>query len=543
MANVGRAGLGKVLTAKGNLLPPSFASIGVDSGLTQYGIVIGQGNSAFTATAAATNGQLLIGATGANPAFGTVTSPDGSLTFTTGINTLGISVTGGATVGKTITGDTGGALSPSSGNWNLLGTGSFTTVGSGSTLTGQLTGLTNHAVLVGAGTATITKLSVGTTGQLLIGATAADPAFGSTANADFTFGGTNSGATRTFTVSNTSNTASSAAVNQITVGGSSAADAQTTYTVTGATSWSTGIDNSASDAFVIAASTALGTSNAVSIATNGNVTFSDGIIGHQTTSASNYVVLATDFYVEITNDSTVTLPAAPATGQMFIIKSVSTNGGSVVSVSGGGTIDGSTTFTIGTKPLGLIPSTIPGATIFIFNGTEYKSIAYNYSLYQDNSAGVTRYNNTNFFQIVYDGGWGFPQAISPQNFISEQAQTSDATPNTNIYIDSTMVGSSISAACSIRINVDICAYNTDADLAASWTLQGTVRFTGSNSYLIGTPQKVFQKEGTMSGADVNITVGGVGDRTITIALTGIAATNIDWNVRGWYTCSQANTTD
>lgn len=66
---------------------------------------------------------------------------------------------------------------PANGNINLSGAGSITTVGSGSTATVELTGLTNHAVLVGAGTTTITKLAVGATGTLLAGSTGADPAF------------------------------------------------------------------------------------------------------------------------------------------------------------------------------------------------------------------------------------------------------------------------------------------------------------------------------------------------------------------------------
>ncbi len=81
--------------------------------------------------------------------------------------------------GKTITGDSGGALSPTANNWNLLGNGSITTAGSGSTLTTQLTGLTNHAVLVGAGTTTITKVGpTATAGQILQSAgSSADPVF------------------------------------------------------------------------------------------------------------------------------------------------------------------------------------------------------------------------------------------------------------------------------------------------------------------------------------------------------------------------------
>lgn len=56
--------------------------------------------------------------------------------------------------------------------------------------TGRAT-LTNHGVLVGAATTAITQLSVGTTGQLLQGATGADPAFSSTLSGSYTFSGSN----------------------------------------------------------------------------------------------------------------------------------------------------------------------------------------------------------------------------------------------------------------------------------------------------------------------------------------------------------------
>lgn len=71
-------------------------------------------------------------------------------------------------------------ISPSSNNINLSGSGSLTTTGAGATATVSLTGLTNHAVLVGAGTDTITKLAVGATGTILAGNTGADPAFTAT---------------------------------------------------------------------------------------------------------------------------------------------------------------------------------------------------------------------------------------------------------------------------------------------------------------------------------------------------------------------------
>lgn len=147
--------------------------------LTNHGVLVGAATTAITQLSVGTNGQVLIGATGADPAFATLSSSDSSITFTPGANTLSLQVAGGTSVGKTITGDSGGALSPTGGNWNILGSGSTTTSGAASTLTVALTGLTNHAVLVGAGTSTITKVGPSSTaGQVLqSGGALADPTY------------------------------------------------------------------------------------------------------------------------------------------------------------------------------------------------------------------------------------------------------------------------------------------------------------------------------------------------------------------------------
>ena len=86
-------------------------------------------------------------------------------------------------------------------------------------------------------------------------------------------GGSNSGATNTLTVDNASDTASSQAQINVTVGGTSSGDAYTTYTVSGTTNWSQGVDNSDSDAYVLSASTALGTTNLVRTATTGEINY------------------------------------------------------------------------------------------------------------------------------------------------------------------------------------------------------------------------------------------------------------------------------
>ena len=85
----------------------------------------------------------------------------------------------------TITGDSGGAESPLSGNFNLLGTANQIAVtGSANTETFSLIGpytpstYTAHGVLVGAGTSSIVALTAGSNGQVLLGSTGANPAFG-----------------------------------------------------------------------------------------------------------------------------------------------------------------------------------------------------------------------------------------------------------------------------------------------------------------------------------------------------------------------------
>src|SRR6187402_1239020 len=88
-----------------------------------------------------TNGQMWIGTTATNAGgthvnVGALTSPDSSITFGYSSPNITAVVAGGSTVGKTITGNTGGALPPTSGNWNFLTANSTVKfAGSGSTET------------------------------------------------------------------------------------------------------------------------------------------------------------------------------------------------------------------------------------------------------------------------------------------------------------------------------------------------------------------------------------------------------------------------
>lgn len=68
---------------------------------------------------------------------------------------------------------------------------------------------------------------------------------------DSTIGASISGATNTLTIQNPSNTASSQAQELITVGGGTAGDVWTQYSIGSTNSWSAGVDNSDSDAYKI----------------------------------------------------------------------------------------------------------------------------------------------------------------------------------------------------------------------------------------------------------------------------------------------------
>lgn len=96
-----------------------------------------------------------------------------------------VALGGGATALATLTGDSGGAISPTGGNINLLGTANqIATTGSGSTITASLVGpytpatYTAHGVLIGEGTSSIVATSAGSAGQVLTsGGASADPAW------------------------------------------------------------------------------------------------------------------------------------------------------------------------------------------------------------------------------------------------------------------------------------------------------------------------------------------------------------------------------
>ena len=126
---------------------PAFGALGVNSALTAHGVLLGEGNSAIVATAVGATGQALMGSTGANE--GRLGSPSfsGAVTAATGLTATAGGVT--ATAGNIVA-----------------------TAGNISTTAGSITSATTLTATLGNITATNGNLSLATAGnKLLIAAT------------------------------------------------------------------------------------------------------------------------------------------------------------------------------------------------------------------------------------------------------------------------------------------------------------------------------------------------------------------------------------
>jgi hypothetical protein len=126
---------GNNITTVGNALPNTL-TINV-SGTTNHAVQVGNATASLTSLAVGTNGQVLIGATGADPAFATLTSAGGTITFTPGVNSLNLEAV--ASMGGTFDADIGTAT-PEGGILNVIGgaiglaTINITTIASGNTV-------------------------------------------------------------------------------------------------------------------------------------------------------------------------------------------------------------------------------------------------------------------------------------------------------------------------------------------------------------------------------------------------------------------------
>lgn len=123
-----------------------------------YGTIMNADNASFDGTARdgkmTLDGELWIGSSVAPHVRKGFISPGSGISIMNNAGSITIGVSG-STVGQTITGNTGGALSPTAGNWNIINAGTTVDMaGSGSTLT-QNFGISN--LILGSDSPNITS--------------------------------------------------------------------------------------------------------------------------------------------------------------------------------------------------------------------------------------------------------------------------------------------------------------------------------------------------------------------------------------------------
>ena len=153
---------------------------------TDHSLLLGSGATALTELGVATNGQLPIGSTGADPVLATLTGTANQITSTAGAGTITLSLpqdihTGaspywtavnvGHATDTTVSRASAGDLSIE-GNIVYRAGGTDVPVGDGGT---GLSDPTDHSLLLGSGASALTQLGVATNGQIPIGSTGADP--------------------------------------------------------------------------------------------------------------------------------------------------------------------------------------------------------------------------------------------------------------------------------------------------------------------------------------------------------------------------------
>lgn len=235
--------------------------------LTDHGVLIGSGTGAITPVGpvASTGALLASNGVGSDPGFTTATYPltttVSEILYSSATNTVG-GITA-ANNGTMISGATG---IPS---WLANGTtGQVLTATTGSPPSWGAAGGTGDVVGPAGATATAIAVYDGATGKLIANSIPTIDASGNIATS-----ASLSGSTLSVDVINSSNTASSAARMSTTVAGGTASDPHFQASVSGGQVWTFGLDNSDSDAFAIASSAALGTTNIMYATTAGEITY------------------------------------------------------------------------------------------------------------------------------------------------------------------------------------------------------------------------------------------------------------------------------
>lgn len=176
--NINTVGTGNI-TIVGN--PGTHTLTTELTGITQHSLQVGGAANALTQLGVATDGQLPIGSTGADPVLATLTAGTG-ISITNAAGSITIANTGSSTSVTTLHTQDGNNVTPTAGVINISGGNSLTTTGTvgPNTATISLTGITQYNVQTGGASNALNNVAPGATSgvPLISQGAASQPIFG-----------------------------------------------------------------------------------------------------------------------------------------------------------------------------------------------------------------------------------------------------------------------------------------------------------------------------------------------------------------------------
>jgi hypothetical protein len=275
-----------------------------------------------------------------------------------------------------------GSATPAGNILNTLGAGSITSIGSGNTITYELTGLTANSVLYGQGTATIGLVAPGTTGQVLTAVTGLPPVWASpapgtsiigTANQVLANGTSGVGQTGAVTLTTPQDIATTSTPTFSRVFAGQGTAGAPGFSFTGATD--SGLSTDATNTYISGAGFATGSFGFNVTLSGGINTITKGFLlsgidtqtANFTTAYNKYLYL-----VDVTTGGaaiTAQLVSSPITGQVYTFKdstgAAATHNITISGTISGVNIDGATTLVINVNY---------GVARLIYNGTQWNQI-------------------------------------------------------------------------------------------------------------------------------------------------------------------------
>ncbi len=241
--------------------------------------------------------------------------------------------TAGAIV--TLTGDSGGAISPVGGNIDILGTANeITTTGTAGTIT-----LTLPSAIIAPGSIVATTSLESTTSTTVGDALTVTTGGILVSGGDIINSHSSAAADVTIEVTNSDNTSGSSRSGvEIATGGASSGDPYLSFQISGvgASTMTMGLDNSASDLFVISNSTALGTSNALTLSQAGALTATTTLtatLGAITATNGNLVLGTAGNKIMSTSVASTTTAGANSFGTVTLVGGTATISTTAVTAS------------------------------------------------------------------------------------------------------------------------------------------------------------------------------------------------------------------